>query len=379
MTIKHIMAEQEESPRAQKRSSPATSSDISTSYFSAPSTSPTMPGPFNSFPPLHPPLLAMEDVDNGNYTATMATAPTTLQEMENMARSSASAEEHVQSMTPIKSTAGNAGGGDMLQFSPRSAGSLASSTESEYVRRKSQALWGMSKEDRQEEFRALFGAQDEVELQNMRAPEVCKLYPDFADELLQAYLSSTCFTVKVWANYDSVEKLLYDHEERMKSCGKLTLPPKRYKQLEDLDPAIYQFRKVRLDIGTPFRTLFMMHIGVEPSSDARSGWELEVRYHEIDDPRKPHYILRHVVETARQNIQADGVNNGQSGLTFGNLEAIALEFRYKAKNVAEEKQSKDLSGNMNRYEASSSSDAGSPDASSSSSGGCLIYTSGLGG
>lgn len=243
-------------------------------------------------------------------------------------------EEHITSVTPVKSTAQKALEADMLQFTP-TTGSPTSITSRDHIRSKTEEFSRMSTHERQTEFRAEY-PDDDVELQKFCIPEECYLYPDFGEEILEAYLFKTCFNVKVWINYDSIDKQLYAHEPRLQSCGVLDLSLRQRKVLRRLGPEVCQFKKLRLDVGTPFRTLFEVYIVVQKSRDTHSKWELDVNYQEVPDPGSPHKMLEHTVKAACSNIQEDGVPDPcQIGLTYDDLKAIALEFRVKPKNDGE--------------------------------------------
>lgn len=290
-----------------------------------------MPDPIPSYPSLDPTLFGESDANTSNYTTSAkATAPRILETIEEPE----SVEEHIRSVTPIKSTSRSVLGDDMLSFSPRSAGSPTSTAEPEDSRSINEKFWQMSKDAREEMYRDEF-ADIELELQDMELPPQYYNFPDFKDEILRAFLFHTRFIVKVWANYDSVEQQFYDHAERLKSCGKLDLSPKRYKHFENLDGEVFQFHKMRLDIGTPFRTLFNMLIDVEESRTSLSGWKLDVSFREVPDVRSPHYILESLLESASRSVMEDGVRKGQTGLMFSELEDIAKEFRYEARNIGE--------------------------------------------
>lgn len=341
MRVKHSLAEAEDSPRERKRSSPTLSSDIpelssdtSSPYFSAAATSPTiMPDPLPSYPPLDPASLSMSSSDDNNYTTSaMATAPTTFGEMEKMAMESDPVEEHITSVTPVKSTAQKTLEADMLQVTP-TTGSPTSTTCSDHIRSKTEEFSRMSIHDRRKVFRTEY-PNDDIELQRFCVPDECYLYPDFGEEILEAYLFKTCFNVKVWVNYDSIDKQLYAHEQRLQSCGVLDLTLRQRKVLRRLGPEVCQFKKLRLDVGTPFRTLFEVYIDV--ANDTPSKWKLDVNYQEVPEQNSPHQILEHAVKAACSNIQEDGIPySDQIGLTYEDLKAIALEFRVKPKNGGE--------------------------------------------
>lgn len=334
--------EAEESPRVQKKASPTLSSGSASSppLFSATATSPMTPGQFPALPQLDLALLAMHSADSSNYT-TLAMAPpppsnspTTLEAMQEMDLPRESVEDHIRSMTPVKFTAEVAFDTDvdMLRFTPPTTDSPPAPTESEKLATKYER---MSEIERKTKFRDLF-KDGEVELQKLQTPALCAMIPKYADEVLQAYLTHTRFVIKIWANYDSVKKQFYLRPAQLADCGKMDLFPSHYARLEKLNPRIYQLKKVCLNIGTPFRNLFTLKIDCVRSENSRSGWRLRAAgCEEVPDGNAPHYILADGVEKAWKKIKKDGITGRQHGLTFSDLEEIALEFRYEPKDQGE--------------------------------------------
>lgn len=349
MSVKHDLTEPDKSSRPQKRMTPASSSDSPSSPgFSATATSPALSRPFFPLPSFDPALFNTPDVDISNYT-TLATATSSetredmdhMEEIQKMALPHESVEDYITSVTPVRSTADSAIDNDIdfLDNSPRSIGSPTSPTASDGALELTKEPRSISEGTRQDMYRQSFQGK-EVELHKMRLPDMCAMLPDHADEVIQAYLTHTRFTANIWANYDSVDKELYLWEDQIKSCGKLVLFPTQLKMLEKLDPKVYQFMKVRLNIGTPFRTLFVLYIDSVPekTNNPDSEWRLAGRVEFCDDPRGPHYILENVLRIAYRNIEEDGVAKGQHGLTFNDLQAIAAEFLYKPKDLGESRQ-----------------------------------------
>lgn len=100
---------------------------------------------------------------------------------------------------------------------------------------------------------SLFASQD-VELKNLAPPPQCAQDPDLAKDILETFLDHTTFTVEIWVNFDAAERVFFGGN-RASACGKLQIPEKKLKSLLELDAAQYNFSKVLLQIGTPFRTL----------------------------------------------------------------------------------------------------------------------------
>ena len=93
-----------------------------------------------------------------------------------------------------------------------------------------------------------------VELKHFAIPPECAQHPDYAEEILGAFLDHATFTAKIWVNFDATEQVFFEGA-RAADCGKLQIPKAKLNHLNNLDSDIYNFRRVRLDIGTPFRTL----------------------------------------------------------------------------------------------------------------------------
>jgi hypothetical protein len=100
---------------------------------------------------------------------------------------------------------------------------------------------------------SLFASQD-VELKHFAPPPQCAQQPDLAEDILETFLDHATFTVKIWVNFDAAERVFFGGN-RAEACGKLQIPKKKLQSLLELDSRHYNFSHVRLEIGTPFRTL----------------------------------------------------------------------------------------------------------------------------
>lgn len=141
-------------------------------------------------------------------------------------------------------------------------------------------------------------------------------------------------TAKVWSNYDSVtEEFFWQPLNRLNDCGKLYLTPNQRRNLNSLNPELFQMMKVRLDVGTPFRTLFRVFLSSQ-ANEMRTGYELEVNAREVADPNQPHRHLRDLVKKAMPIIGEDGLPQpNQRGLKLQDLDEIAKEFFCKEQKV----------------------------------------------
>ena len=105
-----------------------------------------------------------------------------------------------------------------------------------------------------------------VELKDFASPPQCAEYPDYVEEILGAFLDHATFTAKVLINFDAAEEVFFEGA-RAVECGKLQIPKAKLNHLNDLDSDIYNFRRVRLDICTPFRTLAKIWFTVHDRGD----------------------------------------------------------------------------------------------------------------
>lgn len=335
MTIKHHMDELEESPRAQKRSSPTSSSKSTSSpYFSTKTTPPVMRSLDDALPPytLRDPMVS--DADTCNYTTSaIDTASTTVIALDKMAFPLESVEEHIMSVTPVKTTAQNDPDADMLEFSSPDSTSSFNDEDGAISR---ETFRRLSADQRQQVYRGAY-EDEEIEIQKFGLPDACNDFPELVDEILQAYVSYPTVTAKVWTNYDSYEKQFFLDHARTQDCGKIYLSSQELRRLKKLDPNVYQFRRVRLEIGTPFRTLVHVSL-VSKYLGSGLGWVLVVDGIAMDDCHSPHMLLNHQVFEAMKHIKEDGLGKGQTGLNFRDLQAIAMEFLFKPKDEGELRQ-----------------------------------------
>lgn len=164
-------------------------------------------------------------------------------------------------------------------------------------------------------------ANQVVELKDFTEPKECAQYPEHANEILGAYLSQTTFTVKIWTNFDAAEQVFFEGA-RAADCGKLQVPQKKLEWLLGLDKDDYDLDHIRLDIGTPFRTLANIFLDVHYDDD---GAYLEVRA-AWKKSRPPLVLgsLRDFLDACIDFIK--GVNSDRS-LDMDDLVKIATLFR----------------------------------------------------
>jgi hypothetical protein len=189
-------------------------------------------------------------------------------------------------------------------------------------------------EERWDRYQEYFRPDKIIELKNIGPPKECSRSPDLANELIQAYCFYSRINVKVWSNYDSVERGFYLNEGQLESCGELCIQPDQLERILALSAAQYQFWSVCLDIGTPFRTIFKVHLNVHYVNNDGPSMETElvVSYEELPDFNGPHNGLRYHIESAMERIQSSGIVPGQTGLTVSHLQDIAAAFVFRPKD-----------------------------------------------
>ena len=93
-------------------------------------------------------------------------------------------------------------------------------------------------------------------IQAIGIPSLCETYPDYAEDIIQAYLDHTLFTARVLVNYDAACKKFYPSTDgRTGSCGVLMLKADDEKRLEKIGAKNVQLKRVKLAVGTAFETL----------------------------------------------------------------------------------------------------------------------------
>ncbi|KAF2173959.1 hypothetical protein M409DRAFT_48862 [Zasmidium cellare ATCC 36951] len=186
-------------------------------------------------------------------------------------------------------------------------------------------LTDLSDIERQQYYEALW-ANNEIELKDLAQPKLHSQYPQFSDEILLAYFTHTTIITKVWSNYDSPERQFFWHpRNRFNDCGKLHLTPNQRRRLNTLDLETLQMLHVRFDIGTPFRTLFKVHLR-SVKNESSAVYRLDSEGYWENDPHAPHGDLEEVIKEGVKNSREDGLPEGQVGLRLKDLDEIAKDF-----------------------------------------------------
>ena len=192
-------------------------------------------------------------------------------------------------------------------------------------------LTSMSAAHREHEYEQLYG--DMVQpLHKIEEPELAKAHPSHAEDIFAAHLRHTTFTAKVWVNYDSMSKKFFD-DKRSWDCGKLVMPAESLSMLRGIDPNLLELNHVRLDIGTPFRTLFHMTIEATPSK-LSVGSNLAVQVKPCT--KKQYQHLPGLVRGVGKHVEDRTLAYGQKGLQLRDIEAIAeMLFRWSSEEELE--------------------------------------------
>jgi hypothetical protein len=170
-------------------------------------------------------------------------------------------------------------------------------------------------------FASIFGAEP-VPLKDFEIPKECFQYKDQAIEILSQYFVHTYFDVKVWINFDAHEEVFFEGA-RSAACGKPQLPERVYQDLASASSDVVKFQQVRLEVGTPFRTLATVDLTVEHNDD-RS--KLRARGKMVPE----HGGKRRLVDYMKfciKRIAHIGLEDGVDGITFNDLELFASLFR----------------------------------------------------
>lgn len=163
--------------------------------------------------------------------------------------------------------------------------------------------------------------KQKVELRDYAPPAECKQYIAQRKDILYAYLDHTTFTVKIWTNFDAAEEVFYDGA-RAVDCGKLQIPKEKLKHFLSLDGEEANFRKIQLEVGTPFRTLAnfwlsLRHLDGEDSLNIRGKMVEQHRPRELAP-------LRDFLASVVRRIDNAGIDRN---LTMEDLVGIAALFR----------------------------------------------------
>ena len=165
-------------------------------------------------------------------------------------------------------------------------------------------------------------ADKPVQLRDFDIPPECFQYKDQGSEILSQYLFHTDFNVKVWINFDAYEEVFFEGA-RSAACGKLQLPKSVYQDLATADQNIIKFQQVRLNVGTPFRTLAFLDLTIERDDDRA---RLRARGKMLSE-HADKYTLVNYMNHCCKSIRHFGLADGADGITFDDLQLFASLFR----------------------------------------------------
>ena len=192
------------------------------------------------------------------------------------------------------------------------------------------SLYHLSPQQRQQFYRHFFGRNVEP-LTIITEPQECQQWPELSDEIIEAYLHYTTFTIKVWTNYDAAAKKFYIDEQRTQDCGKLVLKPSQEERLARADPGgDLSLSRIHLEIGTPFKTLCTVKLQAV-RSEVEHGFDIRAKmgYFDTDHPRVVDYVTNICNQLDTYDLIA-----GQSGFLLVDLRDIAGMFCRKPDRAA---------------------------------------------
>jgi hypothetical protein len=187
-------------------------------------------------------------------------------------------------------------------------------------------LHSLSAEERQHLYKQYYGKNVEP-LTHILAPDECSAYPELADEIFTAYLRYTTFAVKVWINYDALQKRFFNHDDqRFQDCGQLQLTRSQRQSLESLRGGAFEIRKVKFEIGTPFAHFCTIKVQSSTSTDPQRGPALKALVK--SDGADEHPIVTSFVEDMAETLEGLYLADvGQTGFRFVDLVELATYFR----------------------------------------------------
>ncbi|CAK4024499.1 Hypothetical predicted protein [Lecanosticta acicola] len=197
-----------------------------------------------------------------------------------------------------------------------------------------------------QQFYAHLYADRIIDLQDLAQPPECRQYPQLAAEIAQAYLTHATITMAIWTNYDRYTKRFFQTASRAQDCGKICLsPPQRARVQRLLQRA--EMRKIRLHIGTPFRTLCVLNLTCSspPDEQQQRSYPLGVTGYLVEDSLYgSHNLLEAFAQRNVDNILTDGLAAGEEddgnkrGLTLADVDEIAKDFVCRPRNYGEQQQ-----------------------------------------
>lgn len=164
-------------------------------------------------------------------------------------------------------------------------------------------------------------------LSQIDSPKQCDTFPAFANEIREAYLSHTTFTVTVWTNYDAMAgKFFTASDPRYVDCGGLVMSPAAVDRLQRIDPELDGgIRRVIFEVGTAFNTLCKVIIRLKPAS--HDGYPPTIHLSLTDLDCNWHPDLTNFLDSVCRGIAHLPVWPNIRGFTILNLTWLANKFR----------------------------------------------------
>ncbi|KAK5124382.1 hypothetical protein LTR85_001599 [Meristemomyces frigidus] len=194
-------------------------------------------------------------------------------------------------------------------------------------------LAAMSQEDRDEYYQSIFAHV--IPFEDIEQPDLCLLYPAYAEEIIDAYLQHMTFAFKVWINYDGAADKSFT-DDRIQDCGEIRIPPKARKSLKEIGADKAQFRNVRFDIGTAFRPLAQLTIEVRPSK-LKVGPYIDTFLADVATDRR-HYELHSYLNALCDDIKDKDLTDGEDGFMLADVERLAGRFLFMPNEYEERKR-----------------------------------------
>lgn len=176
---------------------------------------------------------------------------------------------------------------------------------------------------RQEFYKSRYAKRVEP-LAHIAPPEECTEWPDLREEILDAYLRYTTFSVRVWTNYDTATKKFYV-DARQQDCGRLVLKPSEVQWLNGVNPeGSVQFNRILLEIGTPFSNLCSVKLAAAASkTDGLVDVTVRAWRPDIDHPRAVDFVTNMCSRLYEGGV---GIADWQTGMLVSDIENIAAYF-----------------------------------------------------
>nr|OQO22620.1 hypothetical protein B0A51_10606 [Rachicladosporium sp. CCFEE 5018] len=164
-------------------------------------------------------------------------------------------------------------------------------------------------------------------------------HPSYHHNLITAYLSETTFTAKVWINFDPSPRFAdsdldrprnyqgFYTDRRAEDTGILHLPCSTRTYLQSLDPEVFRFQHMRVEICTPFRPLATLNLDFT-MKESLEGFEFAISGEYTRRKTVAGFsFFKEYIEFQAENIRQWVKEDDLQGLNMSELESIALAVR----------------------------------------------------